>query len=243
MAGRPATRFCCRALAALGQLWLKEANGWEHILPVHDPFILAPNHASRAEALLLPALLALHRGGRQVHFLADWNFLMWPLVGSLIRMNEPVIITRKSARPRFLNVLKPWYQTAESPFQSARRRLQEGQSLGIFPEGTVNEQRNNLLRGQSGVARLSLETGVPVIPVGLQPSRSGGSGSGFESMILRIGRPLRPVGDFIGHRAPGGAVREWHQQTMQAIANLSGKTWHPHNPKTKYAPADSNLAN
>lgn len=243
MSGRPVTRLSCRALATLGRFWLQDATGWEHILPARDPFILAPNHGSRQEALLLPALLALHRQGRQVHFLADWNFLLWPLVGSLIRMNDPIIITRKPARPRCLNVFKPLFKSAESPFQAARRRLLAGQSLGIFPEGTVNQQENQLLRGQSGAARLSLETGAPVIPMGLQRAETSGRSWGLDAMMVRIGRPLQPDREFVGRAAPAVAVRQWHQQTMQAIADLSGKTWHPHNPKTKYAPAYSNLAN
>ncbi len=242
-AGYPVRRVCCRGLAMLGQGWLRESTGWEHILPGNDPFILAPNHSSRAEALLLPALLAVGRGGRQVHFLADWNFLMWPVVGWLIRMNDPIIVTRKPARPKFLNALKPWFKPVASPFKEARRRLLAGQSLGIFPEGTVNVQSHRLLRGQSGVARLSLETGAPVIPLGLQFAGPAKGWLGVEAMTLRIGRPMRPVTDYIGTTAPAGAVRDWHQQTMQAIAELSGKTWHPHNPKTKYAPAHSSIAN
>jgi len=243
MSGQPVARFCCRALAVWGRSWLKESSGWEHVLPAADPFILAPNHASRAEALLLPALLAMHRSGRQVHFIADWNFLLWPLVGSLIRMNDPIIVTRKSARPRWLNALKPWFAAAESPYQAAHRRLLAGQSLGIFPEGTVNRREQHLLRGHQGVARLSLETGAPVVPVGLRRSGSARGHFGLETMIVRIGRPLQPERTFVGRTAPAAAVRQWHEQTMQAIADLSGKTWSPLNPKNNYASPDSNLAN
>ena len=243
MAGQPVRRFCSRALASLGHSCLSSASGWEHALPANDPFILAPNHCSRREALLLPALLALHRGGRQVHFLADWNFLLWPLLGSLIRMNDPIVVTRKSARPRVLNLFKPWFQSAETPFQQARRRLQAGQSLGIFPEGTVNPREQTLLRGQSGVARLSLETGAPIIPVGIQFSTGPSRLLNLDSMSVHLGRPLRPMTDYIGSTAPAAVVRLWHERTMRAIADLSGKTWSPHNPRSKYAPADPSTTN
>ena len=244
MAGRPVERFCCRALATLGGVWLHEGTGWEHARPQNDPFILAPNHNSRLEALLLPAWLAMEREGRHVHFLADWNFLLWPGLGSLIRMNDPIVVTRKSARPQFLNVFKPWFKSTESPFKEASRRLLAGQSIGIFPEGTVNRGAKDLLRGRDGVARLSLETGAVILPVGLQFAHSDAWLPGRRGMIVRIGQPLRPARDYIGRGpAPATAVREWHERTMQAIANLSGKSWHPQNPKTNYASAHPSTAN
>ena len=214
----------------VGRSWLKAAPGWEHALPANDPFILAPNHSSRLEALLLPALLALHRQGRQVHFLADWNFFMWPLLGSLIRMNDPIIITRKPARPRFLNGFKSHYESPESPCGQARRRLLAGQSLGIFPEGTVNRQPQYLLRGRTGVARLSLETGVAVIPVGIRFAGRPSRFLNLDVMRVRMGRPLWPDTAHLGANAPVPAVRQWHETIMRAIADLSGRTWPPPSP-------------
>jgi 1-acyl-sn-glycerol-3-phosphate acyltransferase len=243
MAGQPVRRFCCRSLATVGRAWLNSAPGWEQVRSANDPFILAPNHCSRREALLLPALLALYRDGRQVHFLADWNYLLWPLLGSLIQMNDPIIVARKPARPGVLNVFKPLFQTEETPYRQARHRLLAGQSLGIFPEGTVNRRTQCLLRGQSGVARLSLETGAAIIPVGIRLAGPPSRFALLDPVIVRMGRPLRPPTDYIGSTAPAAAVREWHAITMQAIADLSGKTWHPHNPRNNHAPADSSLAN
>jgi 1-acyl-sn-glycerol-3-phosphate acyltransferase len=243
MHGHPLHRFCCRLLTTLGRSWFKASSGWEQVLAANDPFILAPNHSSRLEALLLPAMLAWQRRGRQVHFVADWNFLLLPVIGSVMRMNDPIVVTRKPARPRFLNVFKPWFKPALTPFKEARERLLAGQSLGIFPEGTVNPNRQDLLRGQSGVARLSLETGAAVIPVGLSFSGQSGRWLNMESMIVRLGRPLKPVTDYIGSTAPAEVVAQWHQRTMMAIADLSGKNWHPNNPKNKYAPAYSSITN
>jgi 1-acyl-sn-glycerol-3-phosphate acyltransferase len=81
---------------------------------------------------------------------------------------EVVTVLGKSARPRFLNALKPLYKCSLRPFEQARRHLIAGRSVGIFPEGTVNRDPGRLLRGRRGAARLSLETGAPAIPMGIR---------------------------------------------------------------------------
>jgi 1-acyl-sn-glycerol-3-phosphate acyltransferase len=66
-------RLLLRALALLARCQVLSIHGLQHIRATGDPFILAANHGTRRESLLVPALLLLHRGGRRVHFLADWR--------------------------------------------------------------------------------------------------------------------------------------------------------------------------
>src|SRR5262249_15944983 len=122
----------------------------------------------RLESLMVPAALCLNRGGRIIHFLADWNFRLIPGVGYIYSRAQVVTVTRKSAKPRFLNVLKPLYEQAVPPHERARRHLASGRSVGIFPEGEVNRDPDRMLRGRRGAARLSLETGAPVVPMGIR---------------------------------------------------------------------------
>jgi 1-acyl-sn-glycerol-3-phosphate acyltransferase len=49
-----------------------------------------------------------------------------------------ITVTRKDARPRILDRLKPFFAGKATPLGEARRLLAEGASLGIFPEGSVN---------------------------------------------------------------------------------------------------------
>jgi 1-acyl-sn-glycerol-3-phosphate acyltransferase len=222
--GQPMARFCCRALVALARRRLVESRGWEHVAAAQDPFILAANHSQKLEALLLPSLLAFHRGGRQVHFFADWNFLLWPGLGWLISRNEPIVVVRKRARPEWLNVFQARYKNAGTPLAVARQRLESGRSVGIFPEGTVNRSPHKLLRGLRGAAQLSLETGAPVIPLGVR--FPGGASSEFAPFSLHFGAPMRPE--------PGADdVADWHEQIMRNLSALSGKAWQPDNPRTK----------
>jgi 1-acyl-sn-glycerol-3-phosphate acyltransferase len=223
-AGQPANRICCRLVVTLARQLVAGSCGWEHVAPASDPFILAANHSQKLEALLIPALLAFNRGGRQVHFFTDWNYLLYPGLGWLIRRNDPIVVVRKPAKPAWLNVFQSRFRTEESPMTRARRHLEAGRSVGIFPEGTVNPCPRSLLRGLRGAARLSLETGMPVVPLGIRfPNQTN---SEFSPMSLHFGAPLRPAGG-------SGNTAAWHETIMRAIAGLSGKTWQPNNPRNK----------
>jgi 1-acyl-sn-glycerol-3-phosphate acyltransferase len=197
--------------------------GLEHVRPDVDPFVLALNHSTRFEALALPPLLVYHRNGRRVHFLADWNFQMIPGIGLLYRRSGAIVVTRKSARPRFLNVLKPLYAHREPSHVRALAHLKSGRSIAIFPEGTVNRDPERLLRGRLGAARLSLEAGAPVVPGGI---RDVGGDARWPRFELNLGAPLWPR-KRAAEPVAGADVRAWHATIMTEIARLSGKAWEP----------------
>jgi 1-acyl-sn-glycerol-3-phosphate acyltransferase len=217
-------RTLVRGVALVGRHRIHSIAGLEHIASDRDPFILALNHGTRLEAILVPPLLFLLRRGRRIHFMADWNFRMIPGVGLLYRRAGVITVARKPARPRFLNVLKPLFTDAISPTEQARRHLAAGRSVAVFPEGTVNRDPARLKRGRPGAARLSLETGVPVVPVGLRyPAVPKGTAVPEGSlMAIEIGPPLMPPA--VGKPAYA-AIWAWHGQIMAAIARLSGKAW------------------
>lgn len=214
-----------RMVLQLGQNRIGNMRGVEYIQTVNDPFILAANHSSRIEAVLLPALLAALRGGRMIGFLADWNFRMIPGVGLLYRRSHAITVPRKRARPAILNHLKPLFTDHAEPFETARRRLACGQSIGVFPEGTVNGDATHLLRGRFGAARLSLETGVPVVPVGLTfPTLAGTHQVDTRQPFdITISKPLPAV--FRPAPASLDDVRKRHGEVMSAISDACGKVW------------------
>jgi len=219
-------RLLLRGLALIARRQIVAVHGLQHVRAAADPFILAANHNTCCESLLVPAVLFLHRGGRLMHFLADWNFRLIPGVGYLYRRAQVVTVTRKPAKPRFLNILKPLYRDAVPPLAGARLHLSAGRSIGIFPEGQVNRDPGRLLRGRRGTARLSLETGVPVVPMGirfpgLEPGRRIRDGAVME---LCIGAPLVPSTP-ASEPAALETVTHWHAAIMSEIARLSGKQW------------------
>jgi 1-acyl-sn-glycerol-3-phosphate acyltransferase len=226
---RPLDRVLTRAAAALARRQVRAIAGWERVLPACDPFILVANHGSRREALYLPAALMLARGGRPVHFLADWNFRLIPGIGYLYDGSGAITVARKEARPRWLKRFRSRYVAQTPPMEQARQRLAAGGSVAIFPEGTVNRDPHCLLRGRFGAARLSLETGVPLLPVGIRfhpPHGGEGRRASTSPMSLHVGSPMHPPGPAM-EEADIGAVRAWHAELMSAIAGLSGKAWPP----------------
>ncbi|NVO13465.1 MAG: 1-acyl-sn-glycerol-3-phosphate acyltransferase [Rhodoplanes sp.] len=218
-----ANRALLRAVALAARGRVLGVTGLQNIRPGYDPFILALNHSTRIEALLVPAVLTLHRGGRLIHFMADWNFQLIPGIGLLYRRAEILAVTAKPARPRVLDVLRPLYRPAGSVLDHARDCLARGRSVGVFVEGTVNRDPNTLLPGRRSAALLSLETGVPVVPVGIRFPHAppGRPISDRDAIEVRIGPPLLPRERI--ERPSATALRSWHGAVMAEIARLSGK--------------------
>ena len=218
------SRLLLRAFALVARRKVLSIRGLEQIRPLHDPFILALNHSTRTESLLVPALLFLYRGGRIIHFLADWNFRLIPGVGPIYECAETVTVTCKPARPRLLNLVKHFYRHDLPALERARAQLAAGRSVGVFPEGAVNRDPRRLLAGRRGTARLSLETGVPVVPAGIRFPGAGRKIADHAAMEVEIGAPLFPPRASSAW-APLAEVKAWHAVIMNEIGRLSGKLW------------------
>ncbi|MEM9552898.1 MAG: lysophospholipid acyltransferase family protein [Acidobacteriota bacterium] len=227
----PVTRWLCRGLSALARRRVVSLEGVEHVAPELDPFLLASNHSQRLEAVLLPAFLVWHRYGRLLHFFGDWPMMMVPGVGLIYRHSGIIPVATKSARFKVLDMLRPLYCPPTPAVDRARDLLAQGRSVGVFPEGTMNRHPRQLLRGRLGCARLAIDAGVPVVPMGIRfPSNDGRAPiSDFDTIAVRIGPPLTP---------PTGAgrsadVRSFHEQVMNEIAQLCDKSWSPKAPRRK----------
>lgn len=205
-------------------------SGLHHVSHLRDPFILVLNHSTMLEALIVPALLLAARGGRALPFLADWNFRLIPGVGLLYKRANVVNVTRKPARPRILDVLRPLYKQGPAAWERAEQLLRAGTSVAVFPEGKVNRDPDALLNGRIGAAYLSQRTGAPVVPAGLRfPSVPKGSSVPEGSpLALTIGAPL--------DIPRSASLKARHAQIMTAISLYSGKSWPPRREKRDEIP-------
>lgn len=206
---------------------IEEITGIEHIAVERGAFIVASNHVCRRDAVYLPATLLIARGGMPVHFLADWNFKLIPGVASIYARAGAITVSRKPARPPFLNVFRSMLGGDKEPMEAARETLEKGRPIGLFPEGTTNRNPASLLRGRFGCARLSLETGTPVVPVGIRyPGHDGSAKKPIGAPIrIHFGPSMFPPESLPGQRASLPMVRAWHAEIMQAIATRCAKPW------------------
>ena len=219
-------------MASLGRL--VEVEGAERLAAVPEPAIFALNHSNSVEAVLAPSCLMYLRGGRPVHFLADWMFLHVPVIGRLIRMGEPIPVYGKPARWR-LGETHRRQRLKEPVVERCLAKLAAGGSLGIFPEGTRNPEPGRLLRGRGGLGEIVLRSAVPVVPVGLHYPAADRLGRApfLGRLVLRVGEPilLHEERDAAANLASGGARREIARRAaarvMSALEELSGKTHQP----------------
>src|SRR5262245_24945816 len=131
------------ALALMRLLFRVEGRGAEHI-PAEGPVLLVANHSS----VLDPALI----GGvcpRPLTFLAKAELFRIPGFGGLIRRLNARPLRREGADPSALRI--------------ARRVLDEGKALLVFPEGTRGEE-GILREPKAGAALLAVQSGAAVIP-------------------------------------------------------------------------------
>ncbi len=154
--------------------------GAEHV-PEEGPAILASNHLSYADWLFMPLTLA-----RRVTFVAKAEYFTTPGLKGWFQKKffsgaGQVPIDRSSGG------------AAEGALLSAKRILANGDLFGIYPEGTRSHD-GRLYRGKTGVARLALETKVPVIPIAVigtdaiaPPGKKFGS---LTRPLVRFGKPL-----------------------------------------------------
>ena len=208
------TRSTTRALIA--GLCRPTVEGLHHV-PQDGPFIVAPNHLSLLDSVLVQALMP-----RPVAFFAKAEYFTGTgLKGTLMRSffegvgSIPVERGQQAASVQALKTLL--------------ELLEQGDGVGIYPEGTRSRD-GRLYRGRTGVGWLALTTGAPVVPVGLigtealQPA--GKKGIRPQHFTVRIGEPLVFERTGPGHSLP--ARRSATDAVMDSIAGLTGQERAPH---------------
>ena len=189
-------------------------SGSEHV-PEEGPAILASNHLSYADWLFMPATVS-----RKVTFVAKAEYFNAPGIKGwfqkvFFRGAGQVPIDRTSGN------------AAEGAMSAAMRVLKDGDLFGIYPEGTRSHD-GKLYRGKTGVARLALETGVPVIPVAVlgtdvvaPPGKKFGT---FTRPGVRFGPPL-DFSRYEGMENDRYILRSITDEIMYEIMRLSGQEY------------------
>ncbi len=178
-------RIFCRALTRVTVV------GAIDEIPREGPLIIAANHASNLDAVVLGSWI-VPKLGRRINWLGKKELFDWPVLGYLAAHGGVHPVDRGAADVE--------------AFRLARRILDEGHILFVFPEGTRSAD-GALQAAHEGVAVLAQRTGAPIVPIGIAGSyRVWPRGQALPHpggrVTLRVGSPFRP-----GEELPPGTDR------------------------------------
>lgn len=186
-------------------------------IPGSGPVILAGNHLTFIDSMILPLVTS-----RQVFFIGKDEY-----------------VTGRSLKGR----LMAWFFTGVgmipvdrdggrggvAALMTGRRVLEEGNVFAIYPEGTRSPD-GRLYRGRTGIARLALMTGAPVVPfamIGTDEVQPGGNGLpriGGGRITVRFGDPL-DFSRYEGMDRDRYVLRAVTDEVMSEVMDLSGQEY------------------
>lgn len=135
----------------LKAIWRPWVVGRENI-PKSGAAILASNHLSFIDSIFLPLMI-----DRRLSFLAKSEYFTKPGISGWL---TKVFFKGTGQLP----IDRSGGKASEASLNTGLRVLGAQELLGIYPEGTRSPD-GKLYRGRTGIARMALESKVPVIPV------------------------------------------------------------------------------
>jgi 1-acyl-sn-glycerol-3-phosphate acyltransferase len=189
--------------------------GLENLEELSPPFLLAPNHSSHMDTPLVLMSLPTELRRRTLVAAASDYFFASRLLGDFVSLAMGAVPIDRVA-------------SSGNTMDQVNRMLADGWCLLIYPEGSRTPD-GHLYRGKTGMARLALTTGVPVVPVGIvgtYQSMPGGRSWPVRGHVeVRFGKALT----FERYRTPGNptqlVLRAIADQIMYDIMKLTGLTY------------------
>ena len=197
-------------------LFKVRVEGLENV-PATGGVILASNHLSVSDSFFLPLVL-----DRRVTFVAKAEYFEQKRTAWFFKLMGQIPVKRGGG------------SAALRALESAREVIEGGGVFGIYPEGTRSPD-GRLYKGRTGVARLVLQTGAPVLAVamiGTAEAQPIGQvkPNFFTPITIRISPPLR----FDRYRSKADSpqvARQITDEIMFELRELSGQEYTNH-----YAP-------
>ena len=198
----------------LSLLGRPKVEGLEYV-PSSGPAILASNHLAVMDSFFLPLVVR-----RRITFLAKSEYFTGTgLKGWLSRWFFTAVgqvpIDRSDA------------DAAQAALNTAEQVLAQGKLLGMYPEGTRSPD-GRLYKGKTGLGRLALETGVPVIPVAMIGTNvvnpPGSTMLRFGRVTVRFGKPME-FSRFEGMAGNRFIERAVTDEVIYELMGLSGQEY------------------
>ena len=201
-------------LPLLSLIFRPKVEGLSHV-PTNGPAIIASNHLSFSDSIFMPLVIP-----RRVTFLAKSEYF----TGKGIKGRATAAAFRALGH---VPVDRSGGRSSEAALETGLRILREGKLLGIYPEGTRSPD-GRLYRGRTGIARMALESGVPVIPVAMiDTDKIQPPGKALPKIMqvgIRFGEPL----DFSRYEGMSGdrfILRSVTDEIMYALMDLGGQEY------------------
>lgn len=142
-------------------------------IPTEGPALIAGNHISLFDPLAHGYFL--EKAGRRPRFLAKTELFRNPILRKVLTGARQIPVRRGSGD--------------RAPLEAAITALKEGEVVVVYPESTTTRNDDfSPMQGKTGVARLALASGVPVIPLVVWGTQHVVKRSGAKS--LKFGRPI-----------------------------------------------------
>jgi len=187
----------------------------EHHIPARGGAILASNHLSFSDSIFLPLMVS-----RRITFPAKKEYFTGTGVkGWAIR----TFFTATGQIP----IDRAGGQASMTAMLQGLKVLRRGELFGIYPEGTRSPD-GRLYRGKTGMARLAVEAGVPIIPVAMvdtdKAQPTGQKIPNLHQVGVRIGAPL-DFSRYAGQEEDRSVLRSITDEVMGSLARLSGQEY------------------
>lgn len=183
----------------------------EENIPEHGGALLASNHLAVVDSIFLPLLVR-----RRIYFMAKREYFTQP---GFVGWCKKQFFTAVGQVP-----VQRGSSSARAALDTCNRLLAEERLVGIYPEGTRSPD-GRLFKGKTGVARMALESEVPVIPVAMfGTDKVNPIGSRMwrpRKVRIKIGEPL-DFSRYYGMTTDRFIQRSMTDEVMYALMELSG---------------------
>jgi 1-acyl-sn-glycerol-3-phosphate acyltransferase len=178
------------------------------LVPGTGPVIIASNHLSFSDSIFMPLVVP-----RKVTFLAKSEYFTSPGPKGLLKKLTFIALGQ-------VPVDRSGGRRSEAALITGLKVLAEGKCLGIYPEGTRSPD-GRLYKGRTGIARLAIESGAPIIPVAMFNTEKIQPTGTLIPKVMRVemifGEPMY----FEGDSTDLLHLRDVTDQIMSTIQELS----------------------
>ncbi|CAN2193639.1 PlsC 1-acyl-sn-glycerol-3-phosphate acyltransferase [Candidatus Nanopelagicaceae bacterium] len=181
-------------------------------VPATGPVIIASNHLSFSDSIFMPLVVP-----RKVTFLAKSEYFTSPGPKGLLKKLTFIALGQ-------VPVDRSGGRRSEAALITGLQVLAENECLGIYPEGTRSPD-GRLYKGRTGIARIAIESGAPVIPVAMFNTEKIQPTGKVIPKIMRVKMVFGEPMFFEGDSSDLLYLRDVTDQIMKKIQEMSGQEY------------------